>query len=113
MMHSKQISVDDAARGRRRHLFSMTSSSEYLLSSSKHGIIGVSVDRTTAVGVAAGRLRRSLQIVERGETVTAGGVPARRPPPGARPVHRQRDAAAVRLHVPLRKRRRRCGGGVV
>ena len=54
-------------------------------------------------------LRRSLQIVERGETVTAGGVPARRPASAgrARRCTAQRDAAAVRLHVPLRKRRRR------
>ena len=71
-------------------------------------------------GLRLAGLRRSLQIIERGETVTAGGVPARRPASAGRArrctaqrdtvtVRRtaERDAAAVRLHVPLRKRRRR------
>ncbi len=31
ILYNKQINVDDAAPGRRRHLFSMTSSSEYLI----------------------------------------------------------------------------------
>jgi len=66
------------------------------------------------------RLRRSLQIVERGETVTAGGVPARRSATArcarwrgteghAVPERRtaERHATPVRLHVPLWKRRRR------
>lgn len=31
ILYNKQINVDDAVRGRRRHLFRTTSSSEYLI----------------------------------------------------------------------------------
>lgn len=31
ILYNKQINVDDTARGRRRHLFSMTSPSKYLI----------------------------------------------------------------------------------
>ena len=119
ILYNKQINVDDAARGRRRHLFSMTSSSEYALSSSKHGIIGVSVDRFDGGRGCGWPDCAELQIVERGETALPPGAYPRRPASAGRArrctaqrdtvtVRRtaERDAAAVRLHVPLRKRRR-------